>query len=120
MESTLNQSSRRKAFLAVLIWAGLALGVAGAERTLQTQANVPAELTFTAARTYANPFNDVTLDVVFRDPQGRELRVPAFWAGTNVWKARYASPLVGTHHFHSECSETQDKGLHGIAGTVEV
>src|SRR5207244_1534174 len=56
----------------------------------------------------------------FIDPKGQELRVPAFWAGKNVWKVRYASPVVGTHSFQSECSEAGDKGLHGIRGKVEV
>ena len=78
------------------------------------------ELTFTATRTYADPFNEITLDASFRDPQGRELRVPAFWAGANVWKVRYASPVAGTHRFRSECSEPRDQGLHGVTGRVEV
>src|SRR5262245_24726487 len=106
--------------LAFSVWAIVALGVSGAERTPQTQANVMAELTFTATQTYGDPFNDVTLDVVFSDPQGRELRVPAFWAGTNVWKARYASPIAGRHRFRSECSVPADKGLHGVRGNLEV
>lgn len=78
------------------------------------------ELPFTASRSRGDPFNEVTLDVVFSDPAGRKLRVPAFWAGKNVWKVRYASPLQGTHTFRSECQEAQDTGLHGIAGKVEV
>ena len=78
------------------------------------------ELTFNAARAYADPFNQVTLDAVFRDPQGKELRVPAFWAGSNVWKVRYASPVTGTHRFRSECSEAGDAGLHGVGGRVEI
>lgn len=48
------------------------------------------EVPFTASRTYADPFQDVTLDVVLTDPTNREFRVPAFWAGKNRWKARYA------------------------------
>src|SRR4051794_9415572 len=63
----------------------------------QTQANVMVELPFTASRNYADPFADVTLDVTFIDPTGHEMRVPAFWAGKNVWKVRYASPVVGMH-----------------------
>src|SRR5258705_12409657 len=101
----------RKALFAFLAWAALALGVEGAERTLKTEANVMAEFTFTASRTYADPFNEVTLDVIFSDPKGSELRVPAFWAGSKEWKARYASPVVGTHRFRSECSDARDKGL---------
>ena len=46
--------------------------------------------------------------------------MPAFWAGTNVWKVRYASPVVGMHRFRSECSVTGDRGLHGVTGKVDV
>jgi hypothetical protein len=113
-------NSRHRLVFAALLWAGAALAAAPPEPTLRTEANVAIELSFTANRTYADPFNEVTLDVTFRDPQGRELRVPAFWAGTNVWKARYASPVLGAHHFRSECSETHDSGLHGLTGQVEV
>ena len=90
------------------------------ESVLHTEANVMVEISFQAGATYADPFNDVTLDVLFRDPQGRELRVPAFWDGGNIWKARYASPLTGTHAFRSECSKTDDKGLNGVTGKVEI
>jgi hypothetical protein len=93
---------------------------ADAQQAKQTKANVMVELAFTAGKDYEDPFNDVTLDVTFIDPTGRELRVPAFWAGTNVWKVRYASPVVGTHTFRTEFKDASDKGLHGVAGKVEV
>ncbi|WP_160164452.1 DUF4038 domain-containing protein [Pedosphaera parvula] len=107
----------------VLVWFlgfGLPFWTMAADAGLTTSANVMVEVSFTANRTYSDPFNEVTLDVTFIDPKGQELRVPAFWAGKNVWKVRYASPVVGTHSFQSECSEAGDKGLHGIRGKVEV
>ena len=80
-----------------------------------------AELSFTAARPHADPFRDVTLDVVFTAPDGKTtFRVPAFWAGKDVWKVRYASAVVGTHTFRSECSDATDAGLHGVTGSVEI
>ena len=85
-----------------------------------TFANSPTQISFDAARSYLDPFNEVTLDVVFTDPAGTERRVPAFWAGGAHWKARYASPLAGTHRWRSECSQPDDRGLHGLEGTVEV
>jgi hypothetical protein len=100
--------------------AGVALAAIGKEPVLRTEANRMVELTLRASRTYGDPFNEVRLDVTFIDPRGRELRVPAFWAGGAVWKARYASPVLGTHRFRSECSETEDGGLHGITGQVEI
>jgi hypothetical protein len=98
------------------LWIGAFLPATAAP----TQANVATELAFAASRSYSDPFNDVRLDVVFVDPQGRELRVPAFWAGGNLWKVRYASPILGTHRFQTECSDKTDTGLQGVKGSVEV
>ena len=67
-----------------------------AEAMHQTAANVMIELPLAAQCDHDDPFNTVTLDVIFTDPSGRELRVPAFWAGGKNWKVRYASPL-GRH-----------------------
>src|SRR3954449_13137239 len=87
-----------------------------AETSRQTAANVFVEIPFVAKREHDDPFNNVTLDVVFADPQGHAFKVPAFWAGGNAWKVRYASPVVGTHTFRSECSDASDDGLHGVTG----
>jgi hypothetical protein len=106
--------------LAFALSIGLTIASADAATPLRTEANVMVEFSLTAKRDYADPFNTVTLDVIFTDPQGQEFRVPAFWDGGKVWKVRYASPIVGTHRFRSECSETKDKGLNGITGKVEV
>jgi len=106
----------RQAYCALAIWLAAAISTSAAE----TQANVVTEISLTAKRHYADPFNEVTLDVVFTDPQSRKLRVPAFWAGGNLWKVRYASPVIGTHVFRSECSERADAGLHGVTGKIEV
>src|SRR5665213_2493334 len=106
-----------KKIIALLFCFGVAIAASAAP---VTEANVITEMTFTASHSYADPFNEVMLNVVFVDPQGHELTVPAFWDGGNVWKVRYASPEVGTHTFHSECSAKLDKGLQGIKGTVEI
>ncbi len=86
----------------------------------RVEANRLFEFTFTSTETYEDPFNDLTVDVLYTNPAGKTLRVPAFWAGGNTWKVRYSSPMVGKHTFSSECSATDDAGLHGIQGEVEV
>ena len=102
----------------------LALIVAGrsapAADAVKAAANVPAEIGFTAKADHADPFDTVILDVVFRSPSGRTLRVPAFWAGGRSWKVRYASGEVGAHHYQAVCSDAADAGLHGVGGDVEV
>src|SRR5688572_1501383 len=108
-------------FLAALsLMSEEARAVNGDEKTSQTQINVMAEIDFAAAVKHDDPFNTVTLDAVFTTPSGKLLRVPAFWAGGDKWKVRYASPEVGTHRFQTECSSTSDTGLHGVKGAVEI
>jgi len=86
----------------------------------KTQANVMVELSFAAKQAHADPFNELTLDVVFTDPVGTEWKVPAFWDGGANWKVRYASSTVGIHRWRSACSDAADAGLNGVEGTVEV
>ena len=78
------------------------------------------EWSLASGKAYADPFNDVELDVIFTDPDGEERRVPAFWAGENVWRVRYASPKVGRHRYCTECSDTSNPDLHAREGELEV
>jgi len=84
------------------------------------QQNCVSEWSFTSGRTYADPFNEVQLEVVFTDPEGAELVVPAFWAGEQTWRVRYASSKVGTHGYRTVCSDASNADLHGQGGTLEV
>ncbi len=91
-----------------------------AATTLQCQANMMAELSLEAREAHDDPFNTITVDAIFTDPDGKTLRVPAFWDGGKTWKVRYSSPHIGVHRFCSECSDTRDAGLNGVTGTVQV
>lgn len=104
---------------------GLAPAAAGSaaapvKPAASVEAGRVAEVSFIATKPHADPFNTVTLDVTFTDPEGRAVRVPAFWAGGDIWRARYSSRLPGRHTFRSECSDTADTGLHGVTGEVEI
>ena len=96
-----------------------------ADMTFEVQRNCVIELTFTstaghAEAGYTDPYNEVDLDVVFRGPEGNEFRVPAFWAGEDVWKVRFAGDAVGEYAFTTECTNPSDAGLHDQTGTVTV
>lgn len=45
---------------------------------------VVTEWAYTSRKSYADPYNEVQLDVIFTDPEGKEYRMPAFWAGEKV------------------------------------
>ena len=86
--------------------------------TYQTRTNVMMEFAFTSQVDYADPYNDIELDVQFTRA-GREIIVPAFWAGENVWKVRFAPPAEGTWSYHTFCSNMDDAGLCGQTGSIE-
>jgi len=88
--------------------------------TIHAEANRMTEWSFSSTSRYADPFNDVELDVVFTDPEGHARQVPAFWGGENIWRVRYASPTTGVHRFRTECSDKSNEGLHGRQGQLEV
>ena len=121
-----NTGRYRKSHLAIRMKTSLLLSLLTAAATAldaatpTTEANRPVELSFTSAVDYADPFNQATLDAVFTTPDGRQLRVPAFWAGGKTWRVRYASPTRGRHSFRTECSDTANTALNHVAGAVEI
>jgi len=82
--------------------------------------NCMTEWSYSSHKIYKNPFNDVELNIVVTDSEGKENIVPAFWAGGNVWRVRYASEKVGTHRYRTLCSDTENSSLHGQEGVLEV
>ncbi len=87
---------------------------------LTASQNCVTEIHFRSTAGYAAPYDDVTLDVEFRGPEGVSLRVPAYWAGDNVWAVRFAGDRRGEWTFESTCSNASDQGLHQRTGSVTV
>lgn len=89
------------------------------ERVLKSSQNSVVEVDFRSTAKYGDPFNEVDMYMEVTDPDGRLFMVPAFWAGKNEWKARYASPRIGNHKFVTRCSKN-DSGLHNQEGTINI
>ncbi|MBI5833981.1 MAG: DUF4038 domain-containing protein [Armatimonadetes bacterium] len=85
-----------------------------------TSLNRVAERAFISTVAYTDPFGEVTLDALVTDPAGVTRRVPAFWAGGDAWKVRYASPLAGEHTLVTACSDPANAGLHAQTATITV
>ena len=62
-----------------------------AEQTLSAETWRLTELNFESAKSYDDPFNDVTLDMLLYG-NGRLYRIPAFWDGENTWRVRFVCP----------------------------
>jgi hypothetical protein len=83
-------------------------------------ANCVYERQFTSHKSYADPFHDITLDVKFSGPGGSHWLVPAFWAGGQSWKVRFAASRPGRYTYRSICSDANNHDLNGRKGTLAV
>ena len=104
--SAVLQKSLKSCGLVLLVCLARGYPSAAQAAEQRVEANRMVEFAFTSEKVYNDPFNEVEMVGIFRTPQGRELRVPAFWAGGQVWKLRYASADAGLHTFRTECSDT--------------
>ena len=82
--------------------------------------NVPVEFPLKAERAYSDIFDEIEVDVIYQGPDGGEWRVPAFWAGDNIFRVRFAAPSPGRYSYRSICSNPDDAGLHGQTGEIVV
>ena len=77
------------------------------------------ETSFESAKLYPNAFVDVEVDVVFQQGE-KHWKVPAFWAGGDTWKVRFAPPAQGKYTYRVECSDKDNAGLIGNEQTLSV
>ncbi len=80
----------------------------------------PTEWSYSTSKQYPDPFNEVELDVTMETPSGQQHRLPAFWSGGSEWRVRYAPPEPGNYKFQTLCTDTSNRDLHGISGTLMV
>src|SRR5687767_11623715 len=94
-----------------LVWLGISTSALAApaisvERMFET--------TFTSSKPYADPFNDVEVDVLFTG-EGRTWRVPTFWRGGNKWTVRFAPDKPGTYRYRLQSTDKANADLNGHA-----
>jgi len=83
-------------------------------------AGMATEWSYSSSNSYPDPFNEIEVDAVVTTPAGREERVPAFWAGENAWRVRYAPQLPGAYTVRSVCTDARNTDLHGQTMTLHV
>lgn len=78
------------------------------------------EQSVTNTNTYANKFTDVTLNVEYTSPSGRQMRLPGFYDGDgqggqngDVWKFRFMANEAGTWNYSYSWSD----GKAGASGS---
>lgn len=99
---------------------GLLSSALARDDVIRVEANRVAEVSLVSAKAYQNPFVDLELVAIVTAPDGTQVRMPAFWAGGDRWRFRYASGSLGGHRWKLECSDSSNAALHGAAGRIEV
>lgn len=74
------------------------------------------EVTFEAAREYANPYVDVELWIDLEGPDFKR-RVYGFWDGGRTFKVRFVATKPGDWSWRSASNRSDDPGLNGGRGT---
>jgi hypothetical protein len=83
---------------------------------LTKQQWIVAEFNFKSSNTYNDSFNDVDVDVIFKNDDGTEMKVPAFWDGNNIWRVRFAPPILGIWKYTTICTDIDNTGLNNKTG----
>jgi len=82
--------------------------------------NVASEWGYQSGKAYSDPFNEVELDVLFTNPSGEEFKVPAYWAGEQEWRVRFAGVTPGRYKYKTICSDKKNSDLHGREDFLEI
>ncbi len=73
------------------------------------------ETSVTNAKTYTDPYRDVSLDATFTRPDGRTVTFWGFHDGDQTWRLRFMPDLPGTWRYEAKFSD----GTPGASGTFE-
>ena len=76
------------------------------------------EITFEAARDYANPYVDVTIWIELDGP-GFSRKVYGFWDGGRTFKVRFVATTPGDWRWKVGATPADDAGLNGGAGALK-
>jgi hypothetical protein len=118
MQAEFSRRTVMKALAASAIVGGTSARGLGEDQVAVSAA--PTEWSYASGKQYSDPFNQVDVDVIISTPYGQEERLPAFWSGGNIWRARYAPPAPGLYRMKSVCTDASNHDLHGQTMTLRV
>lgn len=76
------------------------------------------DIPIVTSKTYASPFEDVDVFGIFDGPDGKQIKLLAFWDGDGTWILRFAPTQTGTWSF-TTCSTDNDNTDFVCSGSVE-
>ena len=105
------------ALFVTLLCAGLAPMNIGAAQQIQQWSRF--ETALASAVDYDNPVQEANLKVELTAPSGKSRTMLGFWDGGRTWRVRFSPDELGQWSYHTSCSDSSNKGLHGKSGTFE-
>ncbi len=87
------------------------------EQVISAETWVMTELTFVSTKSYADPFEDVDIDLLLCG-NGRLYTIPGFWDGGNIWKVRLVCPSAGDWYYKTVCTDGENISLDGRTGKI--
>ena len=107
----------------IAVWLTTLISLLSAEHVGAVPPSTPqermVEWTIESQKQYADPFNDVDVDVLF-SKNGRSWRVPTFWRGGQQWTVRFAPPEPGSYDYHLVSTDRSNPDLNGHPGNVAI
>ena len=97
------------------------IGTAGYDQTKTYSAELwrLVEISFESSKNYTHPFDEVDVEAAFTGPGGIKIIRPAFWAGGNIWRVRFAPTVTGKWTMETASSDKSNSGLNGISAIVQ-
>lgn len=87
------------------------------ETEISTEVWLMNEVSFESTKTYNDAFSDADVDLLLFG-NGRLYKIPSFWDGGNMWKARFVCPSEGVWYYKTVCTDNGNTSLHGRTGKV--
>ncbi len=111
---------KNRAYLILMLFLGFGTGLTSGWSIERVPVWDRFEVAFESQNSYENPLYDITeFYALFRSPSGKKIRINGFWDGGDEWKIRLMPDELGSWTYLTSCSDTLNKGMHGVAGSFE-
>ncbi len=77
------------------------------------------EREFQSSKPHKDPLLELSMEVVFRSPSGKERVIAGFWDGSNSWRVRFSPDELGEWSYQVRSSESSDRAWDGVQGTFQ-
>ncbi len=93
------------------------IDVSDPETEISTETWLMNEVAFESTKSYNDAFSDIDVDLLLFG-NGRLYKIPCFWDGGNIWKARFVCPSEGIWYYKTVCTDSENTSLHDRTGKV--